>query len=155
MRPLSPGSGTRKERRDTSPIGNRAVYSVLDRLPGFDRAAVLHRGECCLVGRKDFLKRPADHERAGIARVALPGRIGVLADDAAIRLHGHEDQIDRCILEDGAVPCARTTQFVHHVAQCVGALGDFAFQILGKAAECALGFDPFADVAPIDRDAVP
>ena len=87
--------------------------------------------------------------------MALPGRIGILADDAAIRLDGHEDEIDRSVLEDGAVACARTPQFVHHVAQCAGALRDFTLQFLGEAAECALGFDPFADVAPVDRDAVP
>ena len=87
--------------------------------------------------------------------MALPGGIGFLAYDAAIRLDGHEDEIDRRVLEDGAVPRARTTQFVHHVAQRAGALRHFALQLVGEAAECALGFDPFADVAPVDRDAVP
>ena len=63
--------------------------------------------------------------------------------------------IDRRVLEDGAVPCARTTQFVQYCAQCTGALSDFSLQILGESAECALGVASFGNVAPVDRDAVP
>ena len=76
-------------------MGNRAVYSVLDGHSGLDRPAVLHGGEFRLFGRQDFIQRFAHNGLAAVAGMARPGRIGILTDDAAIGLHGHEDKIHR------------------------------------------------------------
>ena len=89
-----------------------------------------------------------------MAGMTHPGGIGILADDAAIRLDGHEDKVHRGIFKNGAVAFARTAQFVHQFAQRARAIRDLAFQHVGEAAERTLGLDAPADVAPVDRDAV-
>ena len=92
----------------------------------------LHGGEFRLLGGQDLFQRPADHEVAGPAGMALPGGIGILADDTAIRLDGLDDEIDRRVLEDGAVARARPAQLVDHLVQGPGALGNLALQLPGE-----------------------
>jgi len=64
--------------------------------------------------------------------MALPGGIGILADDTSIRLDGLDDEIDRRVLEDGAVARARPAQLVDHLVQGPGALGNLALQLPGE-----------------------
>ena len=86
--------------------------------------------------------------------MAFPGGIGILADDAAIRLDGQEGEVHRRVLEDCAVAFARAAQLLHRFVQRAGAIRDLALQLLGKAAQRTFGRDALADVAPVDRDAV-
>ena len=134
--------------------GKRGGVFVLDRLSCFDSTTILHGGEFRLFTRQDFLQRLAHYKVAGITGMALPGGVGVLADDAAIWLDDHEHQIDRRVLEDRAVAGTRAAQLIHHLIEGLGAVRDFAFELFRKAAECAFGVDALADVSPVDRDAV-
>ena len=130
------------------------LYSVLDGLPGVDRAAVLHDRKFRLFGWEDLVQRSADHKLAAIAGMARPGGIGILVDDATVRVDRQEGKVHGGVLENRAVSFARTAQLLHRFAQRAGAIHDFALQPFSKAAERQFGPDALADVAPVDRDAV-
>ena len=130
------------------------LYSVLDGLPCVDRAAVLNDRKLRLFSWEDLVQRPADHKLAAIAGMACPGGIGILADDATVRMDRQEGKVHGGVLKNRAVSFTRTAQLLHRFAQRAGAIHDFALQSFGKAAERQFGRDAHTDVAPVDRDAV-
>src|SRR5215469_818640 len=86
--------------------------------------------------------------------MTLPSGISVLADDASVRPHRHDDEIHGRVLENRAISGARKTEFFHHGPQCLGTRLDLAFQLVGETPEHPFRLDALGDVAPIDRDAL-